>query len=86
MKKKYMAEDIKNIYIYAWIALEDHGVTLQRAVVTAVPIPVPLVDVDSGKVLRPPILRQLQQHAAQNKTPLRLVRFQAVEVILEIEP
>ncbi|HEY2252481.1 MAG TPA: hypothetical protein VGH74_15515 [Planctomycetaceae bacterium] len=73
--------------LYAWLGEDELGsgeIGLKQALVPSGLIPI--VSVDRDKAARDDIRRQLQMQADQYGKTIRLVRYVAVEILLEIEP
>ncbi len=80
-------ENVKEIYLYAWLGEDEHGsgkVGLKQALVPAGMIP--LVAVDDFKLDREYIQEALQAQANQYGKTIRFCKFKFVEEIITLEP
>lgn len=84
MKNRLAEEQIE---LYAWIGEDELGsgkVGLKQARVPAGMIPI--VAIDRSKVDQEYIIAQLELQARMWGRPIKLVRFEMVEVLKEIQP
>ena len=80
-------ENVKEIYLYAWLGEDEHGsgkVGLKQALVPAGYIP--LVAVDEFKMDQLYIQQALQAQATKYGKTIRLCKFKFVEEITTLEP
>lgn len=81
-------DDLKDLEIVAWVGMDERGsgrVGIKQGQVPAGFIPLAAMDFDAHKLQRPELLLQLEAQAATWGKRIRLVRFRAVEVVMETE-
>lgn len=75
--------------LLAYVGEDEHGsgqIGLKQARVPAGIIPIVAVDRHRGKITRPELVAQLQAQANHYGQTITLVRYQPVEVLLEVKP
>ena len=75
--------------LFAWVGADEYGggrVGLKQGQVPAGIVPLVVIETDRHKLEAPALVAQLQAQATRFGMSIRLVRFEDVSVVRELEP